>query len=122
MLLFTKGQKERMLNALEVFRPSLLQPCDVCHENVEVSSTRENSFLIYPNPLQGYKFRIKHKDDFPNKGSLELVEVFSVLGQKIYSKETFIYSDIEIDLNFTPSSGIYYVAIGKTTHKLTIVN
>lgn len=122
MLLFTKGQKERMLNALEVFRPNLLQPCDVCYETVGVSSTRENFFLIYPNPLQGDKFIIRHKDDFPNRGSLELVEVFSVLGKKIYSKETFIYSDIEIDLNFTPAPGIYYVAIGKTSHKLTIVN
>lgn len=63
------------------------------------------SLLISPNPSNG-KFTIEVKGDREN----EKVEIYNVLGEKIYSQSSILNSQFTIDLS-SKSSGIYFYRI-----------
>ncbi|MDP4231195.1 MAG: T9SS type A sorting domain-containing protein [Bacteroidota bacterium] len=61
------------------------------------------NLTIYPNPSSG-DFTVI----FPNIGRLGIVEVYTVLGEKIFGERAFLSSKVEIRLNNIPN-GIYFV-------------
>lgn len=76
-----------------------------------------NSFSIYPNPSNGH-FTIQLKDS----AEASNVEILSILGQRIYSKENSMSSSININ---NIQKGIYIVRItqgSKTSSKKIIIN
>src|SRR4030095_10221729 len=64
-----------------------------------------NDFLIYPNPTPG-KFTLR----FSHKQKMVLTEIFSVLGEKLFSEELNSFTEKTIALNDL-ASGVYYVSI-----------
>jgi hypothetical protein len=122
MLFFTIGQKRRMFSALELFRQSLLQPCEICHEDLNVNDLEDESFLIYPNPTNGDNIQIKFSEQSQEEPVLRLVELYTPIGEKKYSKQHFIYPEIQIDFNLNLSSGTYFVSLGNEVHKLIVIN
>lgn len=76
-----------------------------------------NTFSIYPNPSNGH-FTIQLKDS--NEASN--IEILSILGQKIFTKEN--YNGTSLNVN-NISKGIYIIRItqdSKTTSKKIIIN
>lgn len=122
MLFFTKGQKARMLSVIEEYRPDLMQPCDVCHENVADRDNENLDFLLYPNPTSRNQIKIRFTSVSQTTTRVKLVEVFDALGKRVYKKETFLYGGIELNLNLNLASGTYFVSIGGKTSRLVIID
>jgi hypothetical protein len=121
MIFFTVGQKERMLAILEMFRPELLQPCNICHEDPIDGDNEELSFLIYPNPVSTDKIKIQMLPNSQNRPLIKLIEIYTPLGVRLYTRQHLIYTDIEIDFDINLTSGTYFIAIGDNVSKLVVI-
>jgi len=85
-----------------------------------MESVFENNFVIYPNISAG-KFRIRVQ----NSASVKFLslDIYNILGEKIYSIENINKTNIEINLSYY-SKGIYFVKINdgmKNYHQKIIV-
>jgi serine/threonine-protein kinase len=107
-----------------VLRPIKAKTYNTSHSNTantttvtkvtSISSSSPNSILIYPNPSNGV-FTI----DVKGIGDKEYVEVYNVLGEKVYSIIANSYqlianSYIEINIS-NQSSGVYFVKVTTST-------
>ena len=65
----------------------------------------QNSLLIYPNPSSGKFMLSTELASGPGKASLE---IYSMLGEKVYASESKGSADIQVDLSYLPK-GAYMV-------------
>jgi len=78
---------------------------------VGISEVKEtNTITVYPNPSNGlFQLKIKNYELGMNKG----VEVYNMLGEKIFSQYSLVTSQYSIDLSGQPS-GVYLYRITNT--------
>ena len=80
--------------------------------SVSPGSSNENkttqSIAIYPNPVSGSNFSLQFNKSVT--GSY-MIDVINITGQKIYSKNIQLtnVSQAPVDMNTTPSPGLYYL-------------
>lgn len=121
MYMFTKGQKNRMLNALDNLRPSIKissqTDCTPLYPEPDYSTS------ILPNPNNG-SFILRFKKNIPDSCSLNL---YDILGQVVFSYQvTGIESrSLPIEIN-SVADGIYFlqteVADKTFVNKIVILN
>lgn len=114
MVMFTKGQMDRVLNTIEIFRHGLLATNISCIDNKNENS--DIKFILYPNPSYG-SVNITFKDQLSEIGQ---VEVLNAIGQRIFLLNTVLFNHMYIDLPIT-DPGIYWVRIGNRTEKLIVM-
>lgn len=71
----------------------------------------DNSISIYPNPTNG-KIQISN-----TKNKIQVVGVYNMLGERVYSSSTSQSSLFEIDLSTQPN-GVYFVEIKSENEKV----
>lgn len=121
MYMFTKGQKNRMLNALDNLRPSIKissqTDCTPLYPEPDYTTS------ILPNPNNG-SFILRFKKNIPDSCSLNL---YDILGQVVFSYQvTGIESrSLPIEIN-NVADGIYFlqteVADKTFVNKIVIFN
>jgi len=106
MNMFTKGQKQRMVGALNGPRISL-QASKACQIPASVMERIAGVSAIYPNPSNGiFNFELQSSA----QGDC-LMEVFNLMGKLILQKKVFISADqIKFDLS-DQASGIYFLKV-----------
>lgn len=72
----------------------------------------ENRIAIFPNPSNGF-FSIQHQSNEP-----QIIEIFNLIGEKIYSATNNIKATYDIDISHSPK-GIYFVKIYDGKKKYT---
>jgi endonuclease I/chitodextrinase len=82
-----------------------------CATSLGVDELEENSFEIYPNPSNG-----NVKINFENSNEKYSVQVFSILGQKVFEKEYINSSSAAVN---NLQKGIYLVKITNDTKSVT---
>jgi hypothetical protein len=81
-----------------------------------VPSSQTSRFRIYPNPANSRFFL----DQIPTeKGQTALVEIFSLLGEKVLSEKITGEIRHEFDFGAMPE-GLYFVRISAGLHKETL--
>ncbi len=105
MIMFTNGQKERMLATLKIVRPSILTERVQCISKVD-EENRSDIFIIYPNPAMDI---LKVKFDIP-QGKVTEVIVYNSIGQAVLKDKKLINQIYDIDISAF-KSGIYFVKI-----------
>ncbi len=109
MLMFSEGQKQRMLATLKIARKGLLENNSLC---AKVSETIP-SFSIYPNPtFENVTIRFEN-------AIKKLCNVFIInnLGQIVKSEKTFINSTYFIGISHFPK-GVYCIKIENQVQKI----
>ena len=113
MVMFTKGQMNRMMNTIETLRPGLGSAGVSCVRQGGKES--ETVFSLSPNPSTGtVQVRLKN-----NLSEIGKVEVFNSIGQKVFQVTTVLFDETQLDL---PNliAGVYFVKIGCHLEKLVI--
>lgn len=113
MVMFTKGQMDRMMNTIEAFRPGLISANPSCVGQGGQKS--EPVFTLSPNPSAG-TVQVKFKN---NMSEIDKVEIFNSVGQKVFQVKTVLFDGAQLDL---PNliAGVYFVKIGCHLEKLII--
>lgn len=105
MIMFTKGQMERMMTVIQLFRPGLFNSTITCAENrLEESNL---NFKIYPNPASEY-IGIIFTHQVSAFGN---VEIYNSIGQTVFNTNTVLFNGMKIELP-SLNNGIYFVRIG----------
>jgi hypothetical protein len=73
--------------------------------SVPVTSPSEQTFSIYPNPTNGI---CTIQSNSQRLSSNSRIEIYNVVGEKIYSSNPFFFTNSQIDLSKQPD-GIYFV-------------
>jgi len=77
----------------------------------------ENNLMVFPNPSNGI-FSINHNNNKP-----QTIEIFNIVGAKIYSATNNVKSKYDIDISQYPK-GIYFVKVydedGDHTEKIVV--
>jgi hypothetical protein len=106
MYFFTKGQADRMLATINLFRPGLIDSEISCNKLGE----NKQQVLIYPNPSNGIlQFEIKYEQP-------KSIKVFNHLGQLIFPIIIKTDNIISIDITDYPS-GMYYLKIDDNSYQ-----
>lgn len=113
MVMFTKGQMERMISTLVTFRGGLINTTTSCIQG-SIAGLK-NEFLIYPNPAQD-RMIINFTDTIAETG---IVFIYNNMGQIVYENSMILRNNMEVDLSFL-DTGIYLVKIGLSGKKLII--
>jgi len=111
MYFFTKGQVERMVATLNLFRSGLNNSEIGCND----SANTNQEILIYPNPSNGL-FQIKSKYGLSND-----ILMFNNIGQLIHPKIKRELEIIKMDFTNFPS-GLYYLKVDETFFKLVKID
>jgi len=109
-LMFTEGQKKRMLATIELYRNQLKSTNQSC---LEVSNQINFVNSIYPNPSLE-KFRIKFNTPL---NRLLYYKIFDISGRLLVSKSELINTYLDVDLN-SYNSGVYFIIIEDKAFKL----
>lgn len=113
MVMFTQGQMERMIAAIEIFRPGLLDSQVACIRYSE--SAFDSDFLMYPNPTRG-EITIDFPASIAETGTLE---VYNSIGKLVFEYRGTLRNKMSINLpKLIP--GIYWVKIGVKEKKLVV--
>jgi len=81
MVMFTNGQKKRMRDAIDTYRPKLLETPACSNVSVMERSSANNHWLhVYPNPGNGL-FTLETQ--MPNNLPTEII-ILNALGQTVY--------------------------------------
>ena len=114
--LFTKGQKERMLAALSLYRSAILTS-NGCGLVSGTSDLNAISFSVSPNPIQNGTFQCNF-DSLINEGT---VFVFDITGKRIFEQKFYASHQLTLSLPAL-NTGLYFVQLvtdrGRTTVKL----
>ncbi len=110
MLMFTEGQKLRMLSVLLVYRPGLMRESNAFDDTVNLSN---NKFRVFPNPATAY---IHIDFEFLQK-SVKKWMLFSSGGQLLLQGEIFVNDQFELEISDLPA-GIYFLKIGENTERI----
>ena len=119
-VMFTSGQSDRMVAALNQMRPTILNSLGCTAPNGIAGITLQNSFEIYPNPAENI-VTIKSKNGSADKSS---VRVYNLLGAEKLKIENVNKFPVQVNTNDL-SNGIYYFKIteaGKTITKKVLIN
>jgi hypothetical protein len=113
MVMFTKGQMDRMMNTIEAFRPGLVSANASCVGQGGPKS--EPVFTLSPNPSTG-TVQVKLKN---NSSEISRVEIYNSVGQMVFQITTVLFDGAQLDL---PNliAGVYFVKIGCRLEKLAI--
>ena len=105
MNLFTKGQKDRMLAALSLYRPEILSS-NACGLVSATSDIPAVQFTVAPNPIQNGTIQCNFSE-FINEGTLN---IFDITGKSI-SRQKF-YSSNQQTLSLPQlGNGLYFVEL-----------
>lgn len=118
MVLFTKGQVDRMNAVLDIVRPEIIAT-DKCSRTTGLAVQNNRRLKIYPNPIQNYLTI----EGLPGtKAGYFIIDIFNALGEKVYTTE--ISSDAMIEMA-TLKTGTYVMNIYNddfsVTKKLTVL-
>ncbi|MBI5914030.1 MAG: T9SS type A sorting domain-containing protein [Bacteroidetes bacterium] len=105
MAMFSKGQKERMLVALNTFRPGLLDS-DACSSVGVGEQVASSELVIFQNPadeMLGFEIKTDEIGDWQ-------VTLTSAIGQKVFEKNIPSNHIWQEGCDFLPS-GIYFLAV-----------
>lgn len=117
MNLFTKGQKDRMLAALSLYRPELLasNACGLVSGTTDISSVQ---FTVSPNPMQNSTIQC-HFSEFISEGALN---IFDITGKSIFRQKFYGSNQQTLSLPQL-GNGLYFVQLvtdkGQTIVKVT---
>ena len=106
MVMFTSGQKERMLATLYNSRLSLLSS-NGCEELSQVQELEQLKFTIFPNPSNG-EFNIRIIE---NKANNIEITISDILGNIINHESIFALNELQIKLHSKLDKGIYIVTV-----------
>ena len=108
MLMFTNGQKARMLATITNFRSGLLQT-----ESCTPNANKALDFAIYPNPTTG-NVQINGNLGVNTEGGN--LRIFNAQGQQILNRTIAVgIDDLNLDLSQFPN-GLYSVSIALFGH------
>ena len=110
MIMFTKGQKDRILATLNTYRKGLLSSQMSCFKS---TSSVNNQIQIYPNPSNGL---FQGEFLFPPSKLVDY-SLYNILGQLIERKTQFIDSKFYIDIS-NYQAGLYLLKIEGEIYKL----
>ncbi len=113
MVMFTKGQMNRMMNTIEAFRPGLVSATVPCVN--QSGKEPETVFMLSPNPSSGM-IMVNFKNDFSEIGK---VEMFNSVGQKVFHITTVLSDGMQLDFS-NLVAGVYFVKIGCHLEKMMI--
>ncbi len=118
MVMFTKGQVDRMNAVLDIVRPEIIAT-DKCSRTTGLAVQNNRRLKIYPNPIQNYLTI----EGLPGtKAGYFIIDIFNALGEKVYTTE--ISSDAMIEMA-TLKTGTYVMNIYNddfsVTKKLTVL-
>ena len=126
MVMFTKGQKDRMMAAFYYFRRGLLTSAtttDLCSTGGNGTNELSLGQLIdvYPNPSTGSVFLYS---SIPNITSADVI-LYNTVGEAVFTKKMAIPSGKDVGLNINNlSDGIYFIKIltpeGTLTKKVVL--
>ena len=114
--LFTKGQKERMLAALSLYRSTILKS-NACGLASATDDIKPVSFSVSPNPNNNGLLHCNF-DAFVGEGT---ISIFDLTGKRFFEQK--FYTSNEQTLSLPPlSTGLYFVQLitdkGRATVKL----
>lgn len=111
MLMFTKGQKDKIWATIQTHRPLLLSnEVEVhCLQNADQAG---DDFQISPNPVESM-LTITFLDQHI---SLTKIEIFNIYGRLVIQQNSIIDAQYTLDIG-SLDPGIYCINIGKTTRK-----
>ncbi len=112
MVLFTEGQKQRMLATLFTHRPELANSPVLCLHNDQISLS---TWKAAPNPSKGQVFLTFE----PPLMKLARYSVYNCTGQLIRQEEKLVNRELFIDLSEFPN-GIYFLRIDNHCQKIII--
>ncbi len=110
MVMFTEGQKQRMLATIEIYRKELTKNSGLCSAK---NTTTSDGIKVFPNPSQNI-FKIEFEKI---KNDQLAFSLFNSLGQLIITDTKKAGDDLEIDLTNFPK-GIYFLTIDSQFLKL----
>lgn len=110
MVMFTKGQSDRMLATINLYRNGLINGQVSC---LASHNFAQNPLQIYPNPSSGL-FHCKY---LTAPVSIIKYGLYNSVGQLLQADEQLINQDFYIDLQLF-SSGFYFLKIEGETYKL----
>jgi hypothetical protein len=116
MMMFTNGQKSRMLAALNVFRAGL-KTSNGCQPAIGIDEIPDvSSMIVYPNPGDG----LFHLELLMNVLSDVNVSVYNPVGQLVWHKQIQKAAEIHetIDVRHL-HRGVYFLEIVAGTHRST---
>jgi hypothetical protein len=108
MFFFTKGQAERMLATIQLFRAGLLNSNVECNNRLEATA---GQVRIYPNPSNG-EFNIESDLNTSN-----FVNLYNSIGQSFIKPKRLNENGFSIDIAEMPA-GLYFISIGLQTFKI----
>ena len=110
MIMFTKGQSDRMLATINTYRSGLIDSDVIC---MMPHISENNSLLIYPNPSSDL-FHCWYA--IPQMRIIKY-GLYNSVGQLVTTEEQLINQDFYINLQaFSP--GVYFLKIDGIAHKL----
>ncbi len=112
MFMFTKGQKERMLSTIRMYRKGLLLGTTACSSP---SKFEDNKLMVYPNPSSG----LFYCKDLSAQKSIKKYILYNSIGQYLKKDEMLVNNDDELEINISVfPSGIYFMEIDGKFYKL----
>jgi len=113
LVMFTKGQMNRVLNTVEAFRPGLALANVSCVR--QGGKEPETVFMLSPNPSSGI-VKVNFKNNLSEIGK---VEMFNPVGQKVFHSTNVLFDGMQLDFQ-NHIAGVYFVKIGYHLEKLII--
>jgi Pregnancy-associated plasma protein-A/Secretion system C-terminal sorting domain len=110
MVMFTKGQKQRIIATINTYRIGLLSSNVGC---LIPQNTDDRQLSIYPNPSTG-TYTVEFKTGY---AGIIKYDLYNSLGNHIAHSERLINNKLYIDLHEL-SAGIYLIKIGEAVYKL----
>ena len=110
MVMFTKGQADRMLATINAYRSGLLENSINC---LTPYNSENNQLTIYPNP--GSELFVCRYGIAPM--GIVKYEIYNSIGHLIKYENKIINHEFIIDLQ-TFSAGIYFLKVGGNIYKL----
>ena len=110
MIMFSRGQKERMYATLETYRQGLVNGNISC---LNISKEETTLVGIFPNPstdLFTFKFKVAPKKLLTNK-------IYTFLGQLIASEKILVSQELVVDMSYFPA-GMYFISLENKTYKV----
>lgn len=104
MAMFTKGQKQRIYDALNNFRPGLLTSDGCQTVGVKEGKSLKNNLVILSNPAQNH---LSFEVESQATGKWE-IRLFNSLGQTVFSQEINANQSKSFDCETLPR-GIYFL-------------
>ena len=110
MIMFTEGQKKRMLATLQTVRKGLINSQSQCI--IANNQGKFNQFVLFPNPTNGF-LNISFKE--AQQKQIEY-SIFDTLGQLVVKNKLLVNQDFNFGFLDYPK-GVYFIKIGNETVK-----